>query len=258
MQFSNNNSHFFFQLYLNLKEEILLGVHAPGTKLPNLEELHKKYDLSHGTVRRALDLLEKEGLIFKRQGSGTFVRNNIGPDMLIGTSTSYDEFNSLLDNLKITPISQEWVDAPPQAKTLFSDHETALKGGRIFFIKRLLTSIEDSRRRLLANIYFPAWIIEQINLENPWKGRVHALVDQIEGAKLFKIIQKIRPWICDNESAKFLNQLSGTPVFHRSWIYLDQNNRPLAYTEMLTTAETLTTEIIVRAQNDPSSAYKNV
>lgn len=252
MKFSSNNSHLFFQLYLNLKEKILLGVHEPGSKLPNLEELHEKYDLSHGTVRRALDLLVKEGLIYKKQGSGTFVRDDIGPGMLIESSTTYEKFHRVLHTLEITPITQKWVVPPPQVKTVFSDHKGFLNEGRLFFVKRLLTSKEDSRRRLLVNIYFPAWVIEHVKIENPWKGRVHEIVNQMDGSKLFKLVQKIRPWICDSESAELLNQMAGTPVFHRSWLYLDQDNRPLAYTEVLTTAETLTNEIIVRPQDTSS------
>lgn len=246
MRFSGNNTHLFFQLYLSLREDILLGVYQPGTRLPNIVELHDKYGLSHGTVRRALDLLANEGLIVKIQGAGTFVRDNIGPDMLINPDTSYDELHKVLHTFEVTPISQEWVDAPPQVQAAFSGHEGSLKEGRIFFVKRLLTSMVEPRRRFLADIFIPAWIIAKVGMENPWKGTVHELVDEVAGTKLFKIVQKIRPWICDNESAKLLDLLAGTPIFHRSWFYLDQGNRLLAYTETLTTVETLTNEIVMR------------
>ncbi|WP_152655722.1 GntR family transcriptional regulator [Oceanobacillus sp. CFH 90083] len=45
-----------------------------GEKLPVLESLIRKFDTSKSTIIKALDLLEKKGLIFQVRGSGIFVR----------------------------------------------------------------------------------------------------------------------------------------------------------------------------------------
>lgn len=50
-----------------------------GDLLPSQSELCKQFDVSVITVRRALDDVERKGLIFRKKGKGTFVRKNKMP-----------------------------------------------------------------------------------------------------------------------------------------------------------------------------------
>jgi GntR family transcriptional regulator len=56
-----------------LKQEIETGTLASDEKLPSENELSKKFDVSRVTVRRALQTLENEQLIYRCQGLGSFV-----------------------------------------------------------------------------------------------------------------------------------------------------------------------------------------
>jgi GntR family transcriptional regulator len=55
-----------------LREE-LRQEYVVGGQLPPEPELAEQFGVSRGTVRQALTILEREGFIFRRQGSGTFV-----------------------------------------------------------------------------------------------------------------------------------------------------------------------------------------
>ncbi|WP_446663312.1 substrate-binding domain-containing protein [Geobacillus sp. CCR] len=63
--------------YLQLKQEILSwiisGQMKPDEKIPTEHEIANQFQLSRHTVRQALGELEKEGWLYKIQGSGTFV-----------------------------------------------------------------------------------------------------------------------------------------------------------------------------------------
>ncbi|GAA5522826.1 GntR family transcriptional regulator [Aliifodinibius salicampi] len=56
-----------------LKKEIESGALTSDEKLPSENELSKKFDVSRVTVRRALQTLENEQLIYRCQGLGSFV-----------------------------------------------------------------------------------------------------------------------------------------------------------------------------------------
>lgn len=55
-----------------LREELIRNSGQKGYKLPTEQELTQQYQLSRQTVRHALQLLEEEGLIQRRQGSGSY------------------------------------------------------------------------------------------------------------------------------------------------------------------------------------------
>jgi GntR family transcriptional regulator len=61
------------QLYEILHKKILLKEWKPGDRLPSESELEKEYGISRITVRTVLDMLVKEGLIYRQAGRGTFV-----------------------------------------------------------------------------------------------------------------------------------------------------------------------------------------
>ncbi|WP_109467099.1 GntR family transcriptional regulator [Albibacillus kandeliae] len=62
------------RIYLLLRDEILGGTHAPGEALPGELRLAESHGVSRVTIRRALDALVGDGLVERRAGSGTVVR----------------------------------------------------------------------------------------------------------------------------------------------------------------------------------------
>ncbi|MFN2350368.1 MAG: GntR family transcriptional regulator [Kiritimatiellia bacterium] len=65
----------------SIRERILKGVWQPGVRIKPERDLCEELHVSRITVRRALQILEEEGLISRRQGCGTFV--NLHPSRRI-------------------------------------------------------------------------------------------------------------------------------------------------------------------------------
>src|SRR5678810_1347444 len=59
-----------------LQKAILGGTFRLGTQLPTEAELCEMFGVSRTVVREALRVLEDEGLVSRRHGVGTFVRNH--------------------------------------------------------------------------------------------------------------------------------------------------------------------------------------
>jgi GntR family transcriptional regulator len=101
------------RLYLLLKERIVTGALAAGDRLPGEPSLANSHGLSRVTVRRALDGLARDGLIRRRPGAGTFVRQADRPQPLTG------DLSNMLANLaamgrdtEVELLSFGYVDPP--------------------------------------------------------------------------------------------------------------------------------------------------
>jgi GntR family transcriptional regulator len=57
-----------------LREKITSGEYEVDDRLPSEKQLGDRFDVSRVTVRRALQTLEHEGYIYRRQGLGSFVK----------------------------------------------------------------------------------------------------------------------------------------------------------------------------------------
>ena len=122
------------QLADSLRDKIYEGKYAFGDKLPSERSLAEKFGISHLTVRKALAILEEEGMLLRVQGKGTFVRaQKYSIDM-----QHMDGFSSMFGQQGITITN----------KVLYSGvREAGFKYSRIFGIPREESVFELIRLR---------------------------------------------------------------------------------------------------------------
>lgn len=63
------------QLYGQLLESIVSGQLKKGDKLPSENQISRTYNVSRPVIREALLRLQADGLVYSRQGAGTFVKS---------------------------------------------------------------------------------------------------------------------------------------------------------------------------------------
>ncbi len=69
----NDKTPIYRQLYDQIASDVLSGVLAPGTPLPPIRTVSKELGVSMITVRSAWEMLERDGYLLTRAGSGCFV-----------------------------------------------------------------------------------------------------------------------------------------------------------------------------------------
>lgn len=79
----------YVQLRDALAERIASGTWKPGAAIANEGDLAREFGVSPGTMRKALDQMEHERLVTRRQGRGTFVNDQ-----------SLDEFSHRFINIR--------------------------------------------------------------------------------------------------------------------------------------------------------------
>ena len=92
-----------------LAERIANRTWAPTSPIPNEQELARELGVSAGTMRKALDLLEAERVVTRRQGRGTFVNDQTSHELAARFSnlrgTSGERILGTVKSLDITEAS---------------------------------------------------------------------------------------------------------------------------------------------------------
>lgn len=69
----------YAQIVDGVKEGILKGLFEPGEKLPSVRDMAKMMTLNPNTVQRAYKELERQKVVVKARGRGTFISENYKP-----------------------------------------------------------------------------------------------------------------------------------------------------------------------------------
>jgi DNA-binding FadR family transcriptional regulator len=157
-----------------LRRAIETGAYSDGDRLPPERQLAVTFDAARSTVRRALDQLEKAGLISRRLGSGTFVgtpgvtghavdlADQISPLQLIEARLAVEPFTTRLATLNATRRNLDDMEVVlARAEASINDKDTFSRWDGEFH----LLIARASSNPLLLNLYRQ---INQVRLHAQW------------------------------------------------------------------------------------------
>jgi GntR family transcriptional regulator len=98
----------------SLRQRIARGHWPRETRLPAAEALADEFGVSRLTVRQALDILGREGLVEARQGSGTFVTGMAAQDRRLKVGTSLAALAELYRDTSPEILSIDETGAAPR------------------------------------------------------------------------------------------------------------------------------------------------
>ncbi len=126
----------YHQLADLLTEQIRSGTYKPGDVIPPETGMAKQYSIGRPTVRQATDILVRKGLLERKRGSGTFVKqqdHQVDLFSLAGTSQAF-----LTKGIKTRSKSIE----PATLKEIIDDETNPFNRGKAFFLSRI-TMVKD-------------------------------------------------------------------------------------------------------------------
>jgi GntR family transcriptional regulator len=118
-------------LYLQVRDllaqRIAQGEWKPGSMLPSEDELARELGVSMGTMRKALDGLEEERLVLRRQGRGTSVVDQTSDAMLNRFNGITDESGKPIGgDFEVLQQTTRHADAVEQARLQLGSTEMVL------------------------------------------------------------------------------------------------------------------------------------
>lgn len=121
------------KLYNYLHERIIKGELKPGDKLSSERELCETFGISRITCRRALTMLQDNGLIQRYSGSGSFVSKNPSYKVPILDSDYSGSMREQGPDMKRTLLTLEIVEPPENYRQMFG----MLKTEKCLFLERI-------------------------------------------------------------------------------------------------------------------------
>lgn len=201
--YSERNGTLYAQVANVIRQRIRSGQWQAGTQIPILGALESEFGVARVTLRQALGLLEREGLIWRRQGRGTFVSDSAGPDWC-RLETSRDQLIHSLEGNWVRLIEVDAADSVPQLDA--GDGEPAASYRHM--------------RRLHGKGSYPYAVVD-MHLDKTLYERapdqfdsqmIIPVLEKLPGFRIRSIRQTLTIGTADREVAAHLGVVIGSPI----------------------------------------------
>jgi GntR family transcriptional regulator len=216
----------FSPLYKQIKrlllESLRRGEWKPASVIPSELELASRFQVSQGTVRKAIDELAAENLLVRRQGKGTYVATHHGPH-------SQYRFLRLLANDDSVPAAHSRFLACRRARAPNDiAARLALKmGAAAVVVERLLCF--GPTPVVLDEIWLPARLFRGLSFEklNAFTGPLYGFFESEFGVPMVRADEHLRAVAADAHSAGLLAVDAGSPLLLVERVSYTYGDRPV-------------------------------
>lgn len=236
---------YYYQLAEILRKEI--ATHQEGAEpfsMPSEHDLVKQHSLSRATIRQALDVLEREGLIFKQKGRGTFASKPRPRYELTELIPTTDELERRGWVPSVQVISAREIAVPARvaaALNLAADDP-------VFELCRLRLGNEEPISMQWS--YLPLKLYPGL-LERDLTQSLTHLVETHYGIRFWKAREILRARLVTASESKHLHVSPQSPVIYMERITFAQDGTPLEFLESVWRSDRYDFEFTL-ARNLPS------
>ncbi|MGK5638007.1 GntR family transcriptional regulator [Streptomyces sp. URMC 126] len=210
------------QVVDELRSRINSGTYRLGERLPSEDALAAAFDVGRPTLRDALEVLQAEGLVKKRHGSGTYVtrpkvpvRYSLGGDTRQAQSAAQNAIRTTLSatNIKANMELSALLGVPPGSSV-----------AKYRYLNR-----EGEIPHSVAHVYVPQSVahrdLREIHMvRSPWGEDVRRLLVKA-GVHVEGSTQRLTARLATAEEAKLLQVTIRTPVLSIERVSTDATGR---------------------------------
>mgnify|MGYP003493158862 FL=1 len=218
----------FSPLYRQIKNLILQGLASgewrPGEAIPSEAELAIRFNVSQGTVRKAIDEMAAENLVVRKQGKGTYV-------------ASHNDPRAFFRFLRVVP-NEGGVSVPLSVPLECWRAKAGLEAARILdiapgapitIVRRVLKF--NGKPVVLDEIYLPGEIFQGLSLEvlQDYQGSIYSLFETRFGVRMIRAEERIRAVAADRATAEQLAVDEGSPLLSVERVTYTYGDKPVEW-----------------------------
>jgi GntR family transcriptional regulator len=215
----------YAQVRALLEAALERGEWAPGEAIPSEFDLADRFQVSQGTMRKAIDALAADNLVVRRQGRGTFVATHTEEKasnfrfLRIRRNDGEDEYpESRLVDVRRTKAGAEVARA------------LGLRTGEpVIALRRLL--LYSGAPTVLDDIALPAALFRGLTRARyeAYRGSMYGFFETEFGVRMLKARERLRAVAADAASAALLEVPAGAPLLAVDRVAYTFADRPVEW-----------------------------
>ena len=212
------------QIKILLTNSLVAGEWKPGEAIPSEMDLAERYRVSQGTVRKAIDALAAENILFRRQGKGTFVASHNEP------AYQYRFLRMNPDSgERVHPVNLFFGLESGKANAEVARGLEVEPGAAVMSFKRLMSF--GGRPVILDEItfaasQFPGFTLAELEY---FHGSVYSFYETVFGVRMIRAQEWLKAVAADSVAAAHLNVESGRPLLRVDRIAYTYGDKPVEW-----------------------------
>lgn len=222
----------YYQLEIDLRRRLSSKEFGPGDILPSEAEIGQQYQVSRITVRQALAALEREGLISRQPGRGTFVTDKVQRLWTPKLTGSLEDaiMLGLTDKYEVRLVKREELTASEWESRVFD----LPPHGKVHRIERI--RLYDGKPLARMVNVLPADVASRLKTADFLKRPVMANLERLK-LKLSEADQSIGATLADSETAGLLEIKTGDPLLQMERTVYEESGRAVNHVVVLFRAD---------------------
>ena len=220
----------FYQVSETIRRRIYLGIYSDGEFIPTEKELEAEFFVSNITIRKALEILAREGILRRTRGAGTMVQKIEKHPVSINITGNFrDWFDSAsgnFPNMEVEVLDLGPRICPERIRKIFK----IFKDEKLWRLERIRRFNSKTASYYLN--YAPLKLFEKFSIGTFRENSFLEILRTRCGVEVIQIEQTVNAIIADIELANVLGVDFGLPLFFAENIYKDKNYNPLAVTHI--------------------------
>ncbi|BEQ15136.1 GntR family transcriptional regulator [Desulfoferula mesophila] len=206
----------YFKVASVIRKRIESAQFCKGERLPSLDALAEEFRVSRVTARQAVNLLEEDGLIWRKQGKGTFVTRQPRDRHWFNLQTEWANLIKLLEGTRIKFLCSSENKACPELGP-----DEGFLAPTYCYSRRV--SIKDQTPYCVIDVYLDQRVFQMAR--NAFESElVLAVLDRLEEVQIKRAHQVLTIGTADIDSAELLNISLDTPVANVRRVVTDQDD----------------------------------
>ena len=216
----------FAPLYRQIRQLIVSaldqGEWKPGELIPSEMDLAARFQVSQGTVRKAIDEMAAENLLVRRQGKGTFVATHHD------ARAQYGFLRLQRDSGPEVPAQSRFLECRRIRASAEIAAQLELKtGDPVVFVRRLLSF--EFVPTVLDDIWLPGAAFRGLTAErlSQYHGPLYGLFETEFGTRMIRAEERIRAVAAEGDAIEVLGVDPGAPLLLVERLSYTYGDRPV-------------------------------